>query len=203
MADMLSIASSGVQAFQTALSTTSNNISNASTTGYSRETTNLATNTPQFLGGSWQGTGVNVASIQRAYDNIVATQVRTSSSNKNQWNSYSSMASQINTMFSNSSSALPATLQSFAAAFQSVANSPTTTSERQVVLSQAQSLVTQIQSYNTSLNNIDNQVESQLSAEATTITGLATNIASLNSQIMAVTSQVAARPMICWINVTL
>ena len=44
MSDMLSTGVSGLLAFQTALDTISNNISNVNTPGYSGETTNLVTN---------------------------------------------------------------------------------------------------------------------------------------------------------------
>ena len=44
MADLLSIASSGVNVYQRALATVSNNIANLGTEGYSRQTTEIAQN---------------------------------------------------------------------------------------------------------------------------------------------------------------
>ena len=49
MADMLNVALSGLRAFQSALDTTSHNIANVSTPGYSRQRVDLATQTPQGL----------------------------------------------------------------------------------------------------------------------------------------------------------
>ena len=48
MSDMLSIGASGVRAYQTALTTVSDNIANASTPGYAKRTTDLSEIAPQF-----------------------------------------------------------------------------------------------------------------------------------------------------------
>ena len=50
MADMLNTAVSGLLAFQQELDTTSNNISNANTPGYSRETTDLVSVPGPYIG---------------------------------------------------------------------------------------------------------------------------------------------------------
>lgn len=189
MSSMLSTSVSGLMAFQNALDTTSHNISNSATPGYSRQTVQLAAAQPQYSGGGWVGTGVNTTTIARAYNDLVATQVRSSSSAKSQWDAYSSMADEVNNLFGDSSTGLSSTLQSFFNAFQSVANSPGSSSERQVLLSQAQTLVNQMQAYGTRLDDLDKQVNSQLGSEATTISGLAQSIAQLNAQITAATGR--------------
>ena len=50
MADLAGIALSGLRASQTSLSTTSHNIVNVDTEGYSRQTTGLETRMPQHSG---------------------------------------------------------------------------------------------------------------------------------------------------------
>lgn len=189
MSSMLSTGVSGLMAFQSALDTTSHNISNASTPGYSRQSVSLAASQPQFSGGGWVGSGVTTTTIARAYNDLVATQVRSSSSSMSQWDAYSSLADEVNNLFGDSSTGLSSTLQSFFNAFQSVANSPSSSSERQVLLSQAQTLVNQLQAYGTRLNDLDTQVNSQLGSEATAISGLAQSIADLNAQISAATGR--------------
>ncbi|MES1195549.1 MAG: flagellar hook-associated protein FlgK [Steroidobacter sp.] len=194
MSDMLSTGVSGLLAFQTSLDTTSHNISNASTTGYSRQTTLMTENTPQFQGGGWVGSGVNVSSIQRAYDDIVASQVRIASGAKNQWDTFVSYANQVNNLFSNSSTGITSALQDLSNAFQTVSNSPSSSAERQVVLSKAQSLVDTLQNYGSRLDQLTSQVNSQLDSEATTISGLAKSIANLNAQIVAASGQGSSAP---------
>ncbi len=189
MSSMLSTGVSGLMAFQTALDTTSHNISNSATPGYSRQSVDLSAAQPNFTGGGYIGSGVNVTTVSRAYNDLIATQVRSSSSGKSQWDTYSSMADSVNNLFGDSSTGLSTTLQNFFNAFQSVANSPQSSSERQVLLSQAQTLVDQMKAYGTRLNDLGTQVNSQLGTEATAISGLAQNIASLNAQITAATGR--------------
>lgn len=194
MSNMMSTGVSGLLAFQTALDTTSHNIANASTPGYSRQRVDLTTSTPQFRGSGWIGSGVDVESISRSYDDLVATQVRSSSSSKSEWDIYSGYADDINNLFGDSATGLSVTLQNFFNAFQSVANSPSSTSERQVLISEAQTLVSQLQAYGSRLGELEDQVNTQLSGEASSITGLARNIAELNAKITAVTGNGGAPP---------
>ena len=76
MSDLLSIGSSGVAAYQRALSTVSNNIANVGTDGYVRQETALSESVPRNLGRAHVGTGVNVAGIRRAYDEFLEQNLR-------------------------------------------------------------------------------------------------------------------------------
>ena len=194
MSDMLSTGVSGLLAFQTSLDTTSHNISNAATPGFSRQSTLLTEKTPQLQGGGWIGSGVDVSSIRRIYDDIVSGQVRVASGAKNQWDIYTSYADQINNLFSDSGNGVSAALQDLSNAFQTVSNSPNSNAERQLLLSKAQTLTDTLQSFGTRLDQVTTQLNSQLDSEATVITGLAKNIANLNSKILVASGQGNATP---------
>jgi flagellar hook-associated protein 1 len=185
MSDLLSTSVSGLLAFQTALETISNNISNVNTPGYDEETANLVTNPATPAAGGWIGNGVSVGSVTRAYNQFLAQQTNSASSSYNQLNTLATFADQINNMFSDSSTGLSATLQAFSSAVQTLANSPSSTSSRQAVLSQLQGLISQFQSYDSNLSQLQSQVNGQIGSEASTITSLGQQIASLNQQIMA------------------
>jgi flagellar hook-associated protein 1 FlgK len=185
MGDMLSTGVTGLLAFQTALDTISNNISNVNTPGYSEETANLVTNpaTPTAEGSI--GNGVSVASVTRSYSDYLDAQTRSATSSYNQFNTFSGLADSINNMFSDPSTGLSATLQSFSQAIQTMANTPSQSSTRQAVLNQAQAVISQFQSYQSNLSQLGGQVNTQLQSEASTISSLAQNIAGLNQSIMA------------------
>ncbi len=183
MTDMLSTGVSGLLAFETALNTISNNISNANTPGYDQEVANLVTNPYTQASEGWIGTGVNVSSVTRQYNQFLTAQLNSSTSSYNQFNALSSLASNIDNMFSDSTTGLSATLQSFSQAVQTMANSPSDSSARQAVLSQAQTLISQFQSYQTSLTQLGAQANDEISSEAATINSLGQSIASLNQQI--------------------
>lgn len=185
MADLLSTSVSGLLAFQQALDVTSNNISNASTPGYSVETANLAEAPGQFTGSGFVGSGVDVQSITRTYNEYLAQQVRSSQASYSSSNTLATQAAQVDNMLSDSSTGLTATLQSFVNALQSVANTPDSTAARQALLNQAQALAQQLTSYDSQLSQFSSQLESQLSGDVTQINTITANLASLNQQIAA------------------
>jgi flagellar hook-associated protein 1 FlgK len=185
MADLLSTSVSGLLAFQQALDVTSNNISNAATTGYSTETANLAEQPGQFTGAGYIGSGVAVQSVTRAYNSQLTQQVRTSQSSYSSYNTLATQAQQIDNMLSDSNTGLSASLQSFVNALQSVSTSPTSTAARQALLNQGQALAQQLQNYDGQIAQYGSQLESQLASDVSQINTLASNIATLNQQIAA------------------
>jgi flagellar hook-associated protein 1 FlgK len=185
MTDILSTSVSGLLAFQRALGVTSNNISNAATPGYSVENPNFTPQPGQATAAGYIGSGVQVQSITRAYDELLAGQVRSSQSSYSSFNTYATQASQIDNMLSSSTTGLTASLQAFVNALQTVANSPSSTAQRQVLLSQAQSLSQQMQNYSTQLNTTSSGIESQIQGAVTQINTLSSGIANLNGQIAA------------------
>jgi flagellar hook-associated protein 1 FlgK len=150
MADLLSTGVSGLLAFQRALDTTSHNISNVSTDGYSRQRVEIGTRPAQAYGNGWVGQGASVNTTTRIYDQFVAAQTRASSSNLEHLDIYASNAETLNNMFGDSANGLSPTLQKFVNAFQSVANSPASVPARQVLLSEANTLQQRLQFFDSS-----------------------------------------------------
>ena len=194
MGDMLSTGVSGLLAFQTALDTTSNNISNVNTPGYSRQTANLAANGASPTPAGWVGNGVSVTSVSRAYSDFLDAQTRGATSSFNQFSTLSSLADSINNMLAGSGTGLSSTLQSFSQLVQSLANAPAQSAARQSVLTQAQSLISQFKSYQGTFSQLGSEVSTQLQSEASTITSLGQSIASLNQQIMAARANGTGQP---------
>jgi flagellar hook-associated protein 1 FlgK len=162
MGDMLSTGVSGLLAFQTALDTISNNISNVNTPGYSEETVNLATDPASPTPDGWVGNGVSVTSVTREYSNFLDAQTQAATSSYNQFNTLSGLADGINNMLGDSTTGLSASLQSFSQAIQSMANAPSQSATRQAVLTQAQALISQFQTYQNTFTQLGSQVNSQL-----------------------------------------
>ena len=74
MADLLAIGSSGINVYQRALATVSNNIANLNTDGYSRQTTEIRQNQPKEAGGGYIGTGAYFDRVSRQYDGFLGAQ---------------------------------------------------------------------------------------------------------------------------------
>jgi flagellar hook-associated protein 1 FlgK len=194
MADMLNTSISGLLAFQRALDTTSHNITNANTVGYSRQLPEFMTRQSQPSGAGWVGNGVDVSTVKRAYDDFLASQARSSSSAYQQASTYATQAERVSNLFGSSTTGLSSSLQSFVNALHSVADTPTSIPARQTLLSQAQTLVQRLQSYDNSLRNFDQQVNATLETEATAISTLAQGIAKLNQQISSGYAQTGQPP---------
>jgi flagellar hook-associated protein 1 len=183
MGDILSTGVSGLLAFQQALDVTSNNIANSSTPGYSVETINMTPEPAQGTASGYVGSGVEVQGITRAYNELLAQQVRSSQSSYSSSNTLATQAGQIDNLLSSSSTGLTASLQSFINALQTLSTSPSSTASRQALLSQAQALAQQINSYNSQIQTYGGNLEQQLGADVSQVNTLAGSIAKLNIQI--------------------
>ena len=102
MGNILDIGISGLKAQQTALTITGNNITNAGTEGYSRQEVSFTENNPQFTNGIWVGSGVNVDSVRRVYDQFLTEQLRRDTSTFNEFNALAVNAEQINSLLADS-----------------------------------------------------------------------------------------------------
>lgn len=65
----------GLNAAQSNLSTTSQNIANVNTAGYHRQSTNLTTAQPMTTGYGIVGNGVDVVGVARSYSRFLENQV--------------------------------------------------------------------------------------------------------------------------------
>jgi flagellar hook-associated protein 1 len=182
---LLGTALSGLNAYQQALDTTSNNISNANTAGYSVQNVKLATQKEQFTGSGYLGTGVAVSTISRSYNQFLTSQVRSSTSAYNGANSYFTLATQVDNMIADKTTGLSSSMSTFFKDVNSVANDPTSIPSRQVLLTDANSLAAQFNSISSTMTTMQSQVNSNLTASVQSINGYAQTIAQLNTQIVA------------------
>jgi flagellar hook-associated protein 1 FlgK len=194
MGDMLNTAVSGLMAFQEALDTTSNNISNVDTPGYSREAVDLVSVPGAQTGTISIGNGVSVSTVQRIFNQTVASQLVSATASYNQLNAFSTQAAQIDNLLGSTTGGLSTQLQSLVSAIQGVSDAPTSSASRQALIGQAQQLVSTLQNDDGSLQSLGSQVNQQLSSDASQVSSLAQSIASLNQQIAANSSPSAPAP---------
>ncbi len=194
MSDVFGISVSALQAFQNAINVTSNNVANASTPGYDRETVNLTEAIPQSNGTATVGAGVVVAGISRAYSQAAANQLNASQSSMGQLNALQNYSTQIDNLFGTTVGGLSTTLQSFYSAFSDVANDPTSTASRQALLGQAQNVANSFQNASGDLNSLNTDVNSRITADVQQINSIASAISTLNQQIVVATAQGGNQP---------
>ncbi|HEY8540134.1 MAG TPA: flagellar hook-associated protein FlgK [Steroidobacteraceae bacterium] len=194
MADLLRTGLSGLLAFRRALDTTSHNIANVSTEGYSRQRVEISTRPATLFGNGWVGNGATVDTVRRVYDDFVAMQARTTASSYSRLDVFAGNAERINNMFADPETGLTATLQKFVNAFQGVANAPSSIPARQVLLSEANALVAKLEYYEDRLADMDREVNARLRSEVAEINALAQGIARLNEEIWAGTARGGGQP---------
>lgn len=188
MADIAGIAVSGLTAAKTALSTVSHNIVNVDTDGYSRQRAEVYTRTPQQLGGSFIGQGVDANRIARISNQFVTDQLRRDTQNFNSYDAYYDFAVRMDRLLGDDSTAITPTLQSFFDGVQDLSTDPSSIAARQVLLSQGQALVNRFNTVYEQVFQQNETLNTEIGTVTSQITQLAAGIASLNDSIRAVSA---------------
>ena len=184
MSDVFGISVSALQAFQRAITVTGNNIANASTPGYSRQSVDLSSRPPQFYGNGWVGSGVDVVTVRRAFDQAAVNQLNTSQSSLGQLDAYKTYTDQLDNLFSTTGGGITAATTGFFSAVSDVANDPTSTAARQALLGQSQTLANTFQNASSQIDAINQDINTRLSADVAQINSYAQSIAQLNDRIV-------------------
>ena len=140
MASLLNIGTNGLLAYQRSLTTVSHNITNVNTEGYHRQRVDLNTLPPQFSGAGFEGTGVQVEGVTRAYDQFIEAQLTNNTSLYKQQEMLHTFASNLDNLLADSTVGLSPALQTFFKSLQDLSTDPGSTPVRQVVLSEAEGL---------------------------------------------------------------
>jgi len=185
---------SGLSAAQAALSTTSNNITNYTVAGYSRQTILLSQANSTLQGSSYYGNGVNVTGVQREYDEFITAQLRSSSATYSAANTQYSQISNIDDLLSTSTTSLSTSIQGFFTNLQNVVSNANDPSARQSMLSNAQGLVNQFQTTAQYLTNMQSSVNTDVASNIDQINTFTSQIADLNKQIGKLSTASGAQP---------
>lgn len=181
---VFNIGVSGLAAAQAGLLTTGHNISNASTPGFNRQQIVQSTNTPQFTGAGYFGQGTNVTTVQRVYNQFLASQTLSAQTRLSELNAYADQIRQVDGLLANPSAGLSTALNDFFRGVHEVAANPASIPARQSMLSMAQALVGRFQSVDNRLNEIRDGVDTQLASTVADINSYTTQIAALNQRII-------------------
>ncbi len=137
MSSLLQIGSSSLLGNQSHLATTSNNIANLNTPGYSRQRTEFA---------SYVEWGVGRSQVTRLFDQFAIDQYRRDTSEHAKLKSLAENASILDTLFSDDSTSIAKGIDSVFARLHEASDEPTSLTPRQLVISDSQALVDRMQS---------------------------------------------------------
>jgi flagellar hook-associated protein 1 len=177
MSDMLSIAASGLRAYQTALTTTSENISNAATPGYVRRTANVREVAANGVTGM-NGMGVVVSGIARQTDVYRNGEVRLASSDLGRSQTSATWLDRIQSSLTGNK--LSEQLTTFFTSAKTAAADPAAVSPRQAMLEAASGVAASFAATGSALDAAAADLDATTDAAVGQLNGLTGTLAKVN-----------------------
>lgn len=182
MSDLLSVGATGLRAYQSSLTTVSENIANASTPGYSRRTTDLREVTTVGGGltqiGVSAGSGVRVAGVSRSSDAFRNAAVRTAGSDLARTEASVTWLDRIEGALNNNQ--LATQLTGFFNAAKGIAADPTASAPRGVFLEAASGVAGAFGATARALDQIATDQGVATASAVDQVNSLATSLAKVN-----------------------
>src|SRR5450830_1369570 len=172
---IISIGVSGLTAAQIALSTSSSNTTNAYTAGYNLQVATFSEST--------SGSGVQIASVDRQYNQFVTSQLNGSISTESALSTYQTEVDQIDSLLADGDASLDTLMQSFFSSIQTLTSDASDTAAREEVVGAAQTLTSQFTQLGSYLDDMASDVNSQIDDQVTQVNDLTEQIAGLNKKI--------------------
>lgn len=179
----LATALSGLMANQGAMATTTNNVANVNTPGYSRERAVLVASDPVVLQPLTFGTGVTLQSVESIRDPILESQIQQQNQGQGQFSALTSALQQTQVNFTTSTNDIGTQITNFFDSINQLSTDPSDLSLRQAVLTAAGNLAN---GFNNTANNLTQQQQNlDLNVVQTVgqINQFSQQIAQLNGQI--------------------
>jgi flagellar hook-associated protein 1 FlgK len=181
---LFDIGKSALFASQAALTTTSNNIANVNTPGFSKQDVILDVANSTSFGNTLVGGGVTVSGIKRSYDAFIQSQLIGQNQNQGRSSALSQLLSQVEQVFGDSTdTGLSKSFTDFFNAWNDVATNPESQPQRTVLLQKAASFVDVAKQMESSITAAYNQTNNDIKGAVDQINILATDIAALNGKI--------------------
>ena len=181
MSDMLSIGASGVRAYQSALTTVSENIANAGTAGYAKRTATIkevaaVNGTAQI---SVTGMGSIASGVARAGDDMRSAEVRTASADLAKSETGATWLGRIENALTGAQ--LGDRLTSFFTSANAVAADPSALAPRAAMLEAASSVASSFGATGDALAAAASDLDAGADAAVSTLNGLSAGLARINS----------------------
>jgi flagellar hook-associated protein 1 FlgK len=193
MAGIYGIGVSALKAAQAGIATTTHNIANANTLGYSRQEVMQSAQTPQNTGAGYFGQGANVTNVLRRYDQFLGVQALEAQTQSSNLTAQFDLAQQVSNLFGDSNGGLTPALQDFFSSVNTVSNAPESIAARQTMIGSGQSLVNRLDTFDQRLSQIRESLNGRMTSSVTLINSYAKQIAALNENIVLLQSKIAGQ----------
>ena len=183
VSSLLSIGARAMTANYAALQVTGNNVANANTVGYSRQSAELATSFSQQTGNGFFGKGVDVTTVTRAHSDFLTREASTTAALASADQARSTQLQQLEKVFPTGEAGLGYAAQQTFNAFVDVSNKPQDSSARQVALARVGDLASRFRSASEQIDSIQSGITQDLKTSVASINSLTSRIADLNQRI--------------------
>lgn len=183
MGGLIDTAVSGLKLSQLSLNTAGQNIVNANTEGYSRQSVHAQTLPSQFAGVGYVGSGVTVSQITRNTEQYLIDQVSSDLSVLGEFEQYLNNIGQLDNLLADPSTSVAASISDFFDALNEAAFNPASIENRQLLLDRTELLLNRFSQTETKIQNQNASLNSQMGSLARNVTSLGREIAQLNDSI--------------------
>lgn len=180
---LLNISQSGLRAASLGLATTSHNIANVNTAGYSRQEVVQAASLANRTGAGYAGTGVDVTAIQRIANSFLTKQAHAATSDAANTSTAYDYLTRMAELLTSDSSSISASMDRFFSSIQDLAAQPSGVTQRQAVLSQATAVANQYATLDNQLSSMSIEIGQKLQTSVNSVNSMAVQVAKLNDQI--------------------
>lgn len=185
MTDILQTGKSALFAFQRALTTTSHNIANVNTQGYSRQRIDFEALTGNNQRGQYIGAGVYVGDIQRVQDEFATARLNSAESAYRQQQTHSDMGERIDNLIATDGINVTPAINDLFNSIQDANNEASSIAMREVVLDRAEQLAYQFRTLQGQLDDTQVEINSRLTTSADRISQIAQSVADINKQVVS------------------
>jgi flagellar hook-associated protein 1 len=169
---------------QLAINTAGNNIANASTAGYCRQSVTISANEQIKSSAGYVGTGVNASKITREQDAYLERRIVAASSDYGKWDALAQALSMVEPFFTDSTEAgLSQAMSDFWNGWEDLVNNPSGATERSMVVTYAENLANTFSESSSNLKDIQDEIDADIVGTVQKINVISGQIADLNQQI--------------------
>jgi flagellar hook-associated protein 1 FlgK len=184
MADMFQIGLSGLTTTQARLNTTSHNIANVNTEGFSKQISTQNTRDPERAGGAFIGTGAVLSGVERAFDNFKYREMLVNTTRHSYNEVLFSNSQRLDQVLSDEDTAITNSLFAFFEGVNGVADSPNSLEARNVMIENAKNMTSTFNRMYDELVFQQNAINDEINNIANEITALSKNLAETNVNIL-------------------
>ncbi len=183
---MLSIARSGLMASQAQISTSSQNVTNAQTPGYSRQRVTLTPGYPERLAYGTFGTGVLIGGVERMRDELLDASFRRDTQNAGYTEERRDALQAIEGVLGEpSETGLASSLEQLWSAWSDLSTNPESSAAKGVVRQRGAQVASQLNTYGNQIEDARTVARTRLLETTDKVNSLAAQVAEINARIVA------------------